>query len=433
MAMGRRIELNLLSYRSNLGKKTFTCLSNLLGDVAVGEAVPTLRGLDPNLVTSSREERRLMKLGIPPIGSRRRRAAIKTSENIPFEQLPYLCFQEARKVLLDERKDVIKKINTERIRISNLLRQDASKLVGGQQQKDSTLRAMNNYLTKLKIEADINDPMIKKRFEDGLGDMNKPIYRHLACEKWKGYHRKILVQRIEQFSIVPDLLSTFEPIAAVNVAFRRRKVKPGDYVDSRVSEVPARLKVQVFDKGERMISVVMIDADVPVVEIDNYIQRCHFLAVNIQISPTQTSVPLSKLNPETQVVVPWLPPFAQKGPEYHRYSIVVLEQESGSILDLEEVKKAIPQGGFSLQDFISRISARPVGLSVFRSIWDEGTAGVMHRASIEGAGIVFKRRKVIALKPKEKPRGWDARRAHPKYDVLMGKNRRPFKKILRRR
>ncbi|TQS38868.1 hypothetical protein Golomagni_00619 [Golovinomyces magnicellulatus] len=404
MAMGRRIELNLLRYRSNLGKKTFTCLSNLLGEVAVGEAIPTRRVLDPNLVTSSREERQLMKLGISPIGSRRRRAAIKTSENIPFEKLPYLCFQEARKVLLDERERNFESTSPRCFAAS--------------------------WWTAAKI---LNDTNIHTMAEVNTGDMNKPIYRHLACEKWKGYHRKILVQRIEQFAIVPDLLPTFEPKAAVNVAFRRRKVQPGDYVDSRVSEVPARLKVQVFDKGERLISVVMIDADVPMVEIDNYVQRCHFLAVNIQISPTQISVPLSRLNPETQVIVPWLPPFAQKGSEYHRYSIFVLEQEAGSMLDLEEVKKTIPRDGFSLQDFISNTSAHPVGLGVFRSIWDEGTAGVMHRASIEGAGIVFKRKKVIALKPKEKPRGWDARRAHPKYDVLMGKNRRPFKKILRRR
>lgn len=263
--------------------------------------------------------------------------------------------------------------------------------------------------------------------------MNKPIYLHLAKEKWSAYHRKIIVQRIEQFSIVPDLLAKFEPLASVEVAFRQRKVQPGSYVDSRVSEVPARLKVQVFNKGERFLTVIMIDADVPVVEIDNYMHRCHFLAVNIPISPTTTSVPLSLVNRTTQLVLPWLPPFAQKGSEYHRYSIFALQQSSNEILDVEKLKSYTRRDNFSLRSFIAKYQLRPIGLGLFRSIWDEGTASVMHRASIPGADVVLKRRKVIALKPKTKPRGWDAKHAHPKYDVMMGKNRRPFQKILRTR
>jgi len=48
-------------------------------------------------------------------------------------------------------------------------------------------------------------------------------------------------------------------------------------------------------------------------------------------------------------------------------------------------------------------------------LWDEGTAGVMERAGIEGADIEFKRKKVIPLKPKQKARGWEARHASAKY------------------
>lgn len=112
-----------------------------------------------------------MKSGILPIGSRRRRAAIKSSDNIPFEKLPYQCFQEALKVLREDREEKIKEIQTERLRISNLVAKDASTIKGGEQAKQQRLSSMRKYLEYLKIQADINDPLIKKRFEDGEGMM----------------------------------------------------------------------------------------------------------------------------------------------------------------------------------------------------------------------------------------------------------------------
>jgi large subunit ribosomal protein L35 len=110
-----------------------------------------------------------MKSGVLPIGSRRRRAAVKSSDNIPFEQLPYQCFQEARKVLQADREEKIKEIQTERLRISNLVAQDVTNIRGGEIRKQSRLASMRKYLEYLKIQADINDPLIKKRFEDGEG------------------------------------------------------------------------------------------------------------------------------------------------------------------------------------------------------------------------------------------------------------------------
>lgn len=145
------------------------CLSQLSESTAITETSLPRRILDPNIVTSSREERKLMRSGVFPIGSRRRRAALRTSDNIPFEQLPYLCFQEARKILHEEREETIEKIKKEQQRISNLRALDASMLSGGQRQKETTIWAMKEYLEKLKIEADINDPLIKKRFEDRKG------------------------------------------------------------------------------------------------------------------------------------------------------------------------------------------------------------------------------------------------------------------------
>lgn len=250
-----------------------------------------------------------------------------------------------------------------------------------------------------------------------VGDMNKPIYRYLADRKWREFQRLLIVQRINQLSVVPDLLPHFEPTAEVRVAFKQRNVQPGEYVDSRVSELPPRLKVQVFDKGERLVTVVVVDGDVPLLDKDSFMHRCHYLATNIPISPTQTSLPLSKAQ-ESQLVLPYIPPFAQKGSPYHRYSIFVLEQSPGKTIDVEALKKEVKRDEFSLRSFTRKNGVQPIGVGIFRSLWDDGTAGVMQRAGIEGADIEFKRKRIPALKPKQKARGWEARHASDKYKSL---------------
>ncbi|KAF8852650.1 PEBP-like protein [Acephala macrosclerotiorum] len=397
--------------------RTFSSSARFNAEVVV-EASPEKPKYDPETVTSIKGEKALMKRGIVPIGSRRRRAAIKSSDNLPFEQLPYLCFQEALKVLREDREEKLQLIATERLRISNVQSRDVSTFRGGQVEKETKLTSMRRHLEWLKIQADINDPLIKKRFEDGEGDMSKPIYRYLADRKWREYQRKIIVQRIEQFGIVPDFLPHFEPTADVYLAFKGRTVQPGEYIDSRVSEIAPRLKVQVFDKGQRLVTVVVMDGDVPDVEKDGFATRCHFLATDIPLSPTETSIPFSKLTNE-QVILPWLPPFAQKGSPYHRLAIFVLEQEPAEGKLAPKYQESADREKFVLRAFIQRERAKAIGFNMFRAKWDEGTAAVMERAGIEGADIEFKRKRVVALKPKQKPRGWEARHSGGKYKSLQ--------------
>jgi len=92
--------------------------------------------------------------------------------NIPFTQLPYQCFQEARKILQADREEKLKEIETQRARITRLELTDAEQ-AGDEVRKQTRLRSMRIRLEKLKIMADINDPLVKKRFEDGLGTLHR--------------------------------------------------------------------------------------------------------------------------------------------------------------------------------------------------------------------------------------------------------------------
>jgi large subunit ribosomal protein L35 len=252
-----------------------------------------------------------------------------------------------------------------------------------------------------------------------LGDMNKPVYRHLAERKWQSYDRKLIVQRIEQFHIVPDILPKLEPSVDVQLFFRRMKVPPGQVVDSLVSEVAPRLRVQSFEKGERLVSVVVMDSDVPEVEEDTFKKRCHFLAVNIPLSPTQPSIPLGKIISPNQLIVPWLPAFAQKGSPYHRLSIFVLEHAKGEEIQIERLKELYSaHDGFSLKSFRDIFALKPIGFNMFRTVWDDNTAKVMGRAGVPGADIELRNKRVHSLKPPKKARGWEAKRQGPKYRHL---------------
>lgn len=393
--------------------------------------------LDPSLVHTPKLERRLLRTrSLTPVGSRRRRAALQAGSQVPFEELPYQCFQEARKILGQDREEKIKQIETQRARIRRL--RETQVEPQSEYHKERRLTSMTDHLEELKIWADMNDPIVKKRFEDGQGmkqskprllssdlrpdkrdsdpeiecshtdnysgDMNKPIYRFLADREWRSYKRNLLMQRITQMTVTPDVLPSIDPTASVDLAFGRRTVQPGEFVDSRVSEMPARLKIQVYDKGERMVTIVVVNPDVPNVAKDGFDYRCHFLACNIKVSPTTTSIPLTLLDKASQIALPWLPAYTQKGAPYNRMSIFVLQQQDGQEIDVKALKKKNSQReGFILKAFVDRHTLKPIGVNLFRSHWDEGTAGVMQRAGVPGHDVEFKRMKVEPLPYKKLP------------------------------
>ncbi|TQN67055.1 54S ribosomal protein L35 [Colletotrichum shisoi] len=375
--------------------------------------------LDPNTAVALWAEKDLWKAGTPPIGSRRRRYAIRTSANLPFEQLPYQAFQEARKVLAADRQEKLQAIIAEMQKIKRLEGVKGDNVRGGEKMRQRRLASMRQHVERLKILADINDPAVKRRFEDGLGDMNKPIYRFLAERKWRSYEAKMIEQRIAQFNIVPDILPKLVPTYDVQLFFRRAKVPPGKVLPSNVTEVPPRLRVTPFTAGERLVSIVVMDSDVPSVKTDNFSKRCHFLAANVPVSPTTTSVPLSKIRDPSQLAVPYLPAFSQKGAPYHRLSVFILEQAPGKTLNTTVLKDLYSaRDGFSLKSFRDKFQLKPVGFNLFRTIWDENTAGVMERAGMPGAGVEFRPTRVYSLKEPKTPRGWEAKRQGPKYKHL---------------
>lgn len=236
--------------------------------------------------------------------------------------------------------------------------------------------------------------------------MNKPIYRYLADKKWRQYKRLVLEQRVTQLGVVPDLLPAIDLVADIDLGFGRKTVAPGEFVDSAISEKMPRLNVQTFTPGERLITVVVVDADVPVVETDSFTYRCHFIASNIPISPTNTSVPFQRIAQEDnkvedvtakKIALPWMAPWAHKGAPYHRLAIIVLEQDEAKKLDITKLGNT-KREKFNLRSFVDGHKLKPITATLFRTKWDESMPGVMERAGLsDQVAVEFKRKKVEPL------------------------------------
>lgn len=196
--------------------------------------------------------------------------------------------------------------------------------------------------------------------------------------------------------VVPDVTPHCDPTVDIKINFGRNNVQSGDFVDSAVSERPCQLTIQTFEKEPKLITVAIVDPDVPNLQKDSFDSRCHFLATNIELTPTTPQVDLATLT-ESQIVVPWLPPTAQKGSPYHRLAIVVCQQKNNVPIDIAVAKKNINQHDFRMRTTMTKHMLHPIGATLFRTKWDDNMAEVMKRAGIEGADMELKRIKVEPL------------------------------------
>ena len=209
-------------------------------------------------------------------------------------------------------------------------------------------------------------------------------------------------------NVIPDVLPTLDPTVNTTLSFGPNKIAHGDFVPSRLSATAPSLHVQSYTPGQHLVTIAAINPDVPDVKNDSFAYRCHFLACNIPLSALTPRINLAKLDAESQVLLPWLPAYAQKGAPYQRMSIFVLEQTPASDaessqpqnLDLAAIREAgrfTARDGFKLRSLVDKFGLKPVGVDLFRTKFDEGTEEVMRRAGIEGAGVEWRRMRVEPL------------------------------------
>ena len=106
---------------------------------------------------------------------------------------------------------------------------------------------------------------------------------------------------------------------------------------------------------------------------------------------------LLNLSKTEQLLLPWLPPHAQKGRPCHRLSVFVLQQKDTVPVNLEVAAKHVKHNNFILRSSMDRHLLKPIGVYLIRNKSGEGTVTVLRRAAIEGADVESKRIKVEPL------------------------------------
>ncbi|GAA6011683.1 hypothetical protein JCM10207_004208 [Rhodosporidiobolus poonsookiae] len=221
-------------------------------------------------------------------------------------------------------------------------------------------------LDKLEVEAWANDPETRWKAKNGQADLSKPVYRQLVKRAWhKDGDLTILLQRIHQMHIVPDLLPSLSPEVDVRIQVAGETVEPGAYTQPAQTREGFEVSAQVFHPEERLYTLLVIDPDVPDELNQSFTTFAHLLIPNITVSATTpASLPLSTL-PST---LPFVPPHPQNGTPYHRYTVLLLEQPSQ--LSLDAADSALERGGFSAREFVQQHGLEARGVSFFRQVWD---------------------------------------------------------------
>ena len=217
------------------------------------------------------------------------------------------------------------------------------------------------------------------------------------------------MQRLMQMNVVPDLLPAIDLTVDMELFFGRHRVQPGMIVPSALTEQPPKLIIQPFDQGMHLYTIAVVDPDVPNVENDGFDSRCHFLAINVPLSPTDTKISLGQIAAsEALSVQPWMSPYAQKGSPYHRLCMFALRQQQGMTIDVGNAKARLAvereqNRPFKFKGLLDRYRLNPVGGYIFRTTWDEHMDSLMASMGVEGSGVELKRKRILPLPYEKKP------------------------------
>ncbi|OBZ80101.1 54S ribosomal protein L35, mitochondrial [Grifola frondosa] len=264
---------------------------------------------------------------------------------------------------------------------------------------EEALQKMREKVKILEIQAEVNLPDVRWMARNGMADLNVPVYRHLVEQKWREDGAlDLLMERIYQMSVVPDLLPVLQPSLDLRVNFLapppksmylrarvkrdHKQVEPGIFLLPEQTRKPPTLYTTVFHNDTRLYTLLMVDLDVPDPENESFQSYLHWLHPNIPLSAFSPSpIPLTTTHTR------YVPPHPQAGTPYHRYVILLLPQVSAteriSIPAIEDADRL----GFNFREFAEKYGfdgTRGGGAHMWREVWDKTVSHIYeHTLKIE--------------------------------------------------
>ncbi|KAI8326170.1 PEBP-like protein [Martensiomyces pterosporus] len=230
--------------------------------------------------------------------------------------------------------------------------------------------ALKQRFFMLAVETEINDSEVLWNAKQGNYDLSKPVYLHLKEQAWRARPLEVLMQRLLQMFVLPDLLDPRDvgtPEAQLSITLPGSgdaPIEPGAVIDPKGAREQLDIELTTFHDEPRLHTLVMVDIDEPLVEQQTFREQFHWVVANVPYSKAQT-----KAGPaDGDVLLPYIPPHPAQGTPTHRYAVVAFEQSENGQKRIEGVDAS---RDLVLRDFAAQNELRPVGISFFRANWNE--------------------------------------------------------------
>ncbi|KAJ2725262.1 mitochondrial 54S ribosomal protein YmL35 [Coemansia sp. Benny D115] len=225
----------------------------------------------------------------------------------------------------------------------------------------------------LAVESEIKDSEVIWNARQGNYDLSRPVYQYLKQKAWKARPLEVLMQRVLQMFVLPDLLDPREvgtPEVQLNIGVGSHGIiEPGVVVDPQQAREPLEVELVTFHEEQRLYTLVMVDLDEPFEAQQTFREQFHWVVTNLPFSMTQ---PKADIQQGTSLLS-YIPPHPAKGSPMHRYALVAFEQPEGGLARLDGIEVS---RDMVLRDFVAEHNLRTVGISFFRAEWNESVDSV---------------------------------------------------------
>ncbi|KAI3404701.1 MRPL35 [Candida oxycetoniae] len=278
------------------------------------------------------------------------------------------------------------------------------KQINESNQKEEDIQSLKDQLDKELVSAEINNPEVlyNVEFNDAEKiDKSQPVYRHLLKQKWESYDLMLLMQRLEQFHVIPDTLPTLVPKADVKIKFTHNTnpefnhwVEPGQFLPASVVSQPPTIRIQEFDRVEgenNFYSVLLVNPDTPNLDTNSYITTLHYGLYNVPLNNVDNTIDVSKLIKIGPKITfkEYLPLTPEKNAPSQRACLWVFRQ-SGKI-DKNNIVDNYEKD-FDIRAFAEEKGLTAVGAHVWRQKYDRSVPAVRKQYGLGQGRVYYKER-----------------------------------------
>lgn len=245
----------------------------------------------------------------------------------------------------------------------------------------------------LSVNAEINDPATRRLFAStaGVGSMDRAVMRELAARAWRrDGGLDLLMQRLFQLGVVPDMLPDILPTADMTVSpDAGEAVEAGKTLSPSVLKAAPRIHVQLFEhpatpdaahpNPEANYTLLVVDPDSPDHENHAFTQYVHYAKADISLSVLSGATEL--MTAPGNELLAYESPAPPKGSGKHRYVFLLVKQ--GDAL------QPITRDNFTLRTYLEehKLSNEDVvAASLVRAQWSEDEAEYIAEAYQQARG-----------------------------------------------